>query len=124
MLDPFLPLASAADLSPSLSGISKDFSERFCASIGNGMTPQKAGEVSAVQLSKGLLFSSALKEITSAPKETLVESLSNNIFVECGDDLGDTKGDIDSYLSQLVKKIPRNSSYSLQLPPTQQKPYK
>ena len=114
--------ASAADLSPAVSEVSKNFSEKFCTSIGNGLTPEKAGESAAAQLSKGLLFSPVMKEIMSAPKEDLAASLSNNIFDGCGNDLGGTKEELDDYLVQLANKVPSKSSGGLQLPPTRQKP--
>ena len=114
--------ASTADLSPAVSEVSKNFSEKFCKSIGNGMTSEKAGETAAVQLSKGLLFSPAMKEIMSAPKEDIAASLSNNIFDGCGNNLGGTKEELDNYLDQLANKIPSKSSNTLQLPPTRQKP--
>ena len=113
--------ASTADLSPAVSDVSKNFSEKFCTSIGNGLTPEKAGESAAAQLSKGLLFSPVMKEIMSAPKEDLAASLSNNIFDGCGNDLGGTKEELDDYLVQLANKVPSKSSGGLQLPPTRQK---
>ena len=116
--------ASTADLSPAVSEVSKNFSEKFCTSIGNGLTPEKAGESAAAQLSKGLLFSPVMKEIMSAPKEDLAASLSNNIFDGCGNDLGGTKEELDDYLVQLANKVPSKSSGGLQLPPTRQKPSK
>ena len=116
--------ASTADLSPAVSDVSKNFSEKFCTSIGNGLTPEKAGESAAAQLSKGLLFSPVMKEIMSAPKEDLAASLSNNIFDGCGNDLGGTKEELDDYLVQLANKVPSKSSGGLQLPPTRQKPSK
>ena len=116
--------ASTADLSPAVSEVSKNFSEKFCTSIGNGLTPEKAGESAAAQLSKGLLFSPVMKEIMSAPKEDLAASLSNNIFDGCGNDLGGTKEELDDYLVQLANKVPSKSSGGLQLPPTRQKPFK
>jgi len=116
--------ASTADLSPAVSEVSKNFSEKFCTSIGNGLTPEKAGESAAAQLSKGLLFSPVMKEIMSAPKEDLAASLSNNIFDGCGNDLGATKKELDDYLVQLANKVPSKSSGGLQLPPTRQKPSK
>ena len=116
--------ASTADLSPAVSEVSKNFSEKFCTSIGNGLTPEKAGESAAAQLSKGLLFSPVMKEIMSAPKEDLAASLSNNIFDGCGNDLGSTKEELDDYLVQLANKVPSKSSGGLQLPPTRQKPSK
>ena len=116
--------ASTADLSPAVSGVSKNFSEKFCTSIENGLTPEKAGESAAAQLSKGLLFSPVMKEIMSTPKEDLAASLSNNIFDGCGNDLGGTKEELDDYLVQLANKVPSKSSGGLQLPPTRQKPSK
>ena len=116
--------ASTADLSPAVSEVSKNFSEKFCTSIGNGLTPEKAGESAAAQLSKGLLFSPVMKEIMSAPKEDLAASLSNNIFDGCGNDLGGTKEELDDYLVQLANKVPSKSSGGLQLPSTRQKPSK
>ncbi len=116
--------ASTADLSPAVSDVSKNFSEKFCTSIGNGLTPEKAGESAATQLSKGLLFSPVMKEIMSTPKEDLAASLSNNIFDGCGNDLGGTKRELDDYLVQLANKVPNKSSSGLQLPPTRQKPSK
>ena len=116
--------ASTADLSPAVSEVSKNFSEKFCTSIGNGLTPEKAGESAAAQLSKGLLFSPVMKEIMSAPKEDLAASLSNNIFDGCGNDLGGTREELDDYLVQLANKVPSKSSGGLQLPPTRQKPSK
>ncbi len=113
-------VASTADLSPAVSEISKNFSEKFCTSIRNGLTPEKAGESTAAQLSKGLLFSPVMKEIMSAPKEDLAASLSNNIFDGCGNDLGGTKEELDDYLVQLANKIPSKSSSGLQLPQTRQ----
>ena len=115
------PFASTEDLSPAVSEVSQNFSEKFCTSIGNGLTPEKAGESAAAQLSKGLLFSPVMKEIMSAPKEDLAASLSNNIFDGCGNDLGGTKEELDDYLVQLAKKVPSKSSGGLQLPPTRQK---
>ena len=114
--------ASTADLSPAVSEVSKNFSEKFCTSIGNGLTPEKAGESVASQLSKGLLFSPVMKEIMSSPKEDLASSLSNNIFDGCGNDLRVTKEELDDYLVQLANKVPSKSSGGLQLPPTRQKP--
>ena len=116
--------ASTADLSPAVSEVSKNFSEKFCTSIGNGLTPEKAGESAASQLSKGLLFSPVMKEIMSAPKEDLAASLSNNIFDGCGNDLGGTREELDDYLVQLANKVPSKSSGGLQLPSTRQKPSK
>ncbi len=118
---PVTTVASAADLSPAVSDVSKNFSEKFCTSIGNGLTPEKAGESAAAQLSKGLLFSPVMKEIMSAPKEDLAASLSNNIFDGCGNDLGGTKEELDDYLVQLANKVPSKSSGGLQLPQTRQK---
>ena len=121
-LAPISTFASAADLSPAVSDVSKKFSDKFCTSIGNGLTPEKAGESAAAQLSKGLLFSPVMKEIMSAPKEDLAASLSNNIFNGCGNDLGGTKEELDDYLVQLANKVPSKSSGGMQLPPTRQKP--
>ena len=123
-LAPVATFSSVADLSPSVSDLSKDFSEKFCTAIGNGMTSEKAGESAASQLSKGLLFSPVMKEIMSAPKEDLAASLSNNIFDGCGNDLGGTKEELDVYLVQLANKVPSKPSGGLQLPPTKQKPSK
>ncbi len=116
--------ASTIDLSPAVSDVSKNFADKFCSSIGNGLTPEKAGESAAAQLSKGLLFSPVMKEIMSAPKEDLAASLSNNIFDGCGNDIGGTKEELDEYLVQLANKVPSKASGGLQLPPTRQKPSK
>ena len=124
LLNSVLTFASTADLSPAVSEVSKNFSEKFCTSIGNGLTPEKAGESAASQLSKGLLFSPVMKEIMSAPKEDLAASLSNNIFDGCGNDLGSTKEELDDYLVQLANKVPSKPSGGLQLPSTRQKPSK
>ena len=121
---PVAAVASAAGSSPAVSEVSKNFSEKFCTSIANGLTPEKAGERAASQLSKGILFSPVIKEIMSAPKEDLAASLSNNIFDGCGNDLGGTKEELDDYLVQLANKVPSKSSGGLQLPPTRQKPSK
>ena len=118
---PITVAASSSDLSPAVSEVSKNFSEKFCTSIGNGLTPEKAGESAAAQLSKGLLFSPVMKEIMSTPKEDLTASLSNNIFDECRNDLRGTKEELDDYLVQLANKVPSKSSGGLQLPPTRQK---
>ena len=120
----FAPVASSSDLSPAVSEVSKNFSEKFCTSIANGLNPEKAGERAAAQLSKALLFSPVMKDIMSAPKEDLAASLSNNIFEGCGNDLGGTKEELDDYLVQLAIKVPSKSSGGLQLPPTRQKPSK
>ena len=65
-----------------------------------------------------------MKEIIAAPKEDLAESLSNNIFDGCGNDVGGTKEELDDYLVQLANKVPSKSSSGLQIPPTRQKPFK
>ena len=121
---PVASVASSSDLSPAVSEVSKNFSEKFCTSIANGLNPEKAGERAAAQLSKALLFSPVMKDIMSAPKEDLAASLSNNIFDGCGNDLGGTKEELDDYLVHLAKKVPSESSGGLQLPPTRQKPSK
>ena len=123
-LAPMATFPSTEELSPAVSDLSKDFSEKFCKSIQNGMKLEKAGETAAAQLSKGLLFSPVMKEIMSAPKADLAASLSKNIFEGCGNDLGGTKEELDDYLVQLANKIPSKSSGGLQLPPTRQKPSK
>jgi len=112
--------ASTEGLSPALSDLSKKFSEKFCKSVGNGMTPKKAGETAAAEISKGLLFSPVLNEIMSAPKEDLAAALSNNIFDGCGNDLEGTKEELDDYLAQLANKVPNKSSNSFQLAPIRQ----
>ena len=65
LLTPVVTFASAADLPPAVSDLTKKFSEKFCSSIGNGMTPEKAGETAATQLSKGILFTPIMNEIMS-----------------------------------------------------------
>ena len=117
---PVESVASSSDLSPAFSEVSKNFSEKFCTSIGNGLTPEKAGESAAAQLSKGLLFSPVMKEIMSAPKEDLAASVSNNIFEGCGNELGGTKEELDNYLALLANKIPGKSK-GLNLPSVRQR---
>jgi len=119
-LAPLAIFASPADLSPTLSDLTKKFSEKFCTSIDNGLTPEKAGETAAVQLSKGVLFSPVMNEIMSTPKEDLALSLSNNIFAICGTELGGTKEDLDYYLVQLTTKVPNKATNSFQHPPIRQ----
>ena len=121
-LTPVAVFSSSADLSPAVSDLTKKFSKKFCMSVENGMTPEKAGETAAAQLSKGLLFSPVINEIMSAPKEDLAASLSNNIFDGCGNDLGGTKEELDGYLAQLAKKIPSKSTNTFELAPIRQKP--
>ncbi len=120
-LVPFAAFASATDLSPLVLDLSQKFSENFCTSVRSGMTSEKAGEIAAARLSKGLLFSPVMKEIMSARKEDLAASVSTNIFDVCGTDLGGTKEELDIYLSQLAKKVPSKSFGGLQLPPTRQR---
>ena len=119
-LAPVTSFASAADLSPAVSDLSKRFSEKFCTSIEKGVTPEKAGQSVAAQLSQGLFFSPVMNEIMSSPKEDLAASLSNNIFDGCGNDLGGTKEELDDYLAQLTNKIPSKSK-GLNLPSVRQK---
>ena len=120
-LAPVVTFAITADLSAGVSNLSKEFSEKFCTSIGQGMTPEKAGETAAAELSKGLLFSPIMNEIMSAQKEDLAASLSNNIFDGCGNDLGGTKEELDDYLAELAKKVPSKSTNSFQIAPIRQK---
>ncbi len=119
-LTPALTFASAADLSTNVSDVSKKFAEKFCTSLGKGMTPEKAGESAGVQLSRSIFFSPVMNEIMSAPKEDLAASLSNNIFDGCGDDLGGTKEELDDFLVKLAKKLP-NESKGLNVPSVRQK---
>ncbi len=107
--------AFASDLTPVVSDLTKQFSEKFCRSIANGMTFEKAGEISAAQLSKGVVFSPVLNEIMSAPREDLVASLSENISNGCGNDLNHPNEDLDSYLAQFVNKIPTSTSKRFQM---------
>ena len=123
-LVPVATISSAADLSPAVSDVTKKFSEKFCTSIGKGMTPEKAGESATAQLSpqltKGFFFSPVMDEIMAAPKEDLATSVSNNIFDGCGHELGGTKEELDDYLALLANKIPGKSK-GLNLPPVRQK---
>ena len=116
--------ASTADLSPAISDITKKFSEKFCTSIGKGMTPEKAGESASAQLlpqlTKGFFFSPVMDEIMAAPKNDLAASVSHNIFEGCGNKLGGTKEELDNYLAQLANKIPGKSK-GLNLPSVRQK---
>ena len=122
-LVPFESLASDGDLSPAVSVLSKDFSEKFCDFISNGVTTQKAVDNSAAQLSKDLLFSPVMNQIIATSKEELTASLSTNIFDRCGNDLGGKKEDLDNYLAQLARRIPSKSSNSIQLPLAHQKTF-
>ena len=123
-LAPIATFASAADLSPAVSDVTKTFSKKFCTSIGKGMTPEKAGESAAAQLApqltKGFFFSPVMDEIMVARKEDLVASVSNNIFDGCGNELGGTKEELDDYLALLVNKIPGKSK-GLNLPSIRQR---
>ena len=119
-LAPVATFALAADLPPAVSDVSKKFSEKFCTSLRKGMTPEKAGQTAAVQLSQGLFFSPVMNEIMSAPKEDVAASLSKNIFDGCGNDLGGTKEELDDYLAELANKIPSKSK-GLNVPPVRQK---
>ena len=103
-LAPILTFASSAVLSPAVSNLSKEFSEKFCQASVNGMSPEKAGATAAAQISKGLLFSPIMNEIISAPKENLASSLSYDIFDGCGKNLGATKEELDSYLAELANR--------------------
>ena len=124
LLVPVASYVSAADLSPAVSDVTKKFSEKFCISIGKGMTPEKAGESAAAQLApqltKGFFFSPVMDEIMAAPKEDLAASVSNNIFEGCGTELGGTKEEIDHYLAQFANKIPSQTK-GLNLPSVRQK---
>tara|TARA_B100000029_G_scaffold119998_1_gene113361 strand:- start:553 stop:1038 length:486 start_codon:yes stop_codon:yes gene_type:complete len=124
LLVPVATFASAADLSPAVSDIVENFSERFCTSIGNGMTPEKAGESAAAQLSprlaQGFFFTPVMNEIIASSKEDLAVSASNNIFDGCGIELGGTKEELEDYLAQLANKIPSKSK-GLNLPSVRQK---
>ena len=124
LLTPVLTFASAADLSPAVSDVTKNFSEKFCMSIGKGMTPEKAGESAAAQLApqltKGFFFSPVMDEIMAAPKEDLAASVSNNIFEGCGNELRGTKEELDDYLALLANKIPGKSK-GLNLPSVRQR---
>ena len=121
---PLVTLASAANFSPVVSDVTKKFSEKFCTSIGKGMTPEKAGESAAAQLvpqlTKGFFFSPAMDEIMATPKEDLAASAYNNIFDGCGNELEGNKEEIDDYLVQLANKIP-GKSRGLNLPSIRQK---
>ncbi len=124
LLTPVIMFSSTIDLSPDLDDLSMKFSNNFCRSIENGIPPEKAGEKAAIQLTKGLLFSPIINEIMSAPKEDLVASLSNNIYDKCGNNLGSSKEELDSYLAQYAGKIPNKSTKSIRMPPIRQKPFK
>ncbi len=119
-LTPYATFGSTADLSPAVSGLTKQFSEKFCTSIAKGLTPEKAGETSAIQISKVIYFSPVMNEIMSASREDLAASLSNNIFDGCGNDLGGSKEELDNYIAKLVTKVPKKSQ-GLNLPPVRQK---
>ncbi len=123
-LVPIASYASAAELSQTVSDVTKKFSEKFCTSIGKGMTSEKAGESAAAQLApqltKGFFFTPVMDEIMAAPKEDLAASLSNNIFDSCGNELGGTKEELNNYLAKLVNRIPGRSK-GLNLPSVRQK---
>ncbi len=123
-LIPVASYASVAELSPAVSDVTKKFSEKFCTSIGKGMTTEKAGESAAAQLApqltKGFFFTPVMDEIMAAPKEDLAASVSNNIFDGCGNELGGTKEELNNYLAQLANKIPGQSK-GLNLPSVRQK---
>ncbi len=116
--------ASASELSPAVSDITKKFSEKFCTSIGKGMAPEKAGESAATQLApqltKGFFFSPVMDEIMASSKDDLAASASNNIIDGCGNELGGTKEDLDDYLVRLTNKIPGKTK-GLNLPSVRQK---
>ena len=124
LLSPVASYVSAADLSPAVSDVTKKFSEKFCMSIGKGMTPEKAGESAAAQLApqltKGFFFSPVMDEIMAAPKEDLAASVSHEIFNGCGNELRGTKEELDDYLVQLTNKIPGKTK-GLNLPSVRQK---
>ncbi len=123
-LAPIETFASAEDLSPAISELSKKFSEKFCTSIEQGNTPEKAGQSAAAQLSpqvsQGLFFSPVMNELMSTPKEVLASSVSKNIIDRCENDLKVTKEELDVYLTQLTNKVPSKPK-GLNVPPVRQK---
>ncbi len=123
-ISPVDVFASTKDLSPAVSDVTKRFSEKFCTSIGKGMTAKKAGEDAASQIlpqiTKGFFFSPVMDEIMEASKQDLAVSVSNNIVDICGNELAATKEELDDYLAQLTNKIPGKSK-GLNLPLVRQK---
>ena len=92
------------DLPPSVSELSKNYTEKFCGQVFSGIEPEIAGENAAKELVKGLIFSPILKEIMEVPKEDLAFSISTNIFSQCGDELEITQQELNDSLVKLAKR--------------------
>jgi len=100
---PTLPLyAKDINLSPEILELTNEFSNGFCIEILNGATPENAGQIASKKLIKGLIFSPIIKEIMTVPKEYIATSLSQEIFVNCGEELGVTEAELNDYLITLA----------------------
>ncbi len=102
----------AKDLNPPLfiDELSTTFSDKFCLAISNGIQPKDAGESTAKEMIRGLIFSPNLKEIIAFPKENLVSSLSTKIFDTCGEEINISENDLYDYLLKFANRDRQESS--------------
>ena len=96
--------AKDIDLPPSITELSKTFSDNFCVGIAEGINPENAGEIAAKEMVQGLIFSPVLKELIATPKKDLVLSLSTNIYSTCGEQLELSEQELTDYLFKLADR--------------------
>ena len=94
--------AVGPDKPSSVSEVVDDFSNKFCVQISKGETTEGAGKLAAKEMIQGLMFSPVLKEIMATPQEEIVASLSTQISLGCGQDLGVTEVELNDYLLNMA----------------------
>ena len=105
------------ELPSSVADLGESFSNKFCVEISSGTNPDKAGEIAAKEIVRGLIFSPNIKEIMSVPKDDLALLVSNNIYSKCGQKLEISQDQLTQFLVKFADKDRRPSE------PTPFKPF-
>ena len=103
LLFPSMLFAKDVEFTPVVTDVVKSFSSKYCVAISNGSAPQEAAETSSRQMISSLIFSGALKEVMSVPKDNMASFVATEIFDTCGSDLSISQQDLNDYLVELAE---------------------
>ncbi len=89
-------------LPPPVSDLAKTFSNKYCGAISEGNSSQTAAKVAGGEMISGLVFSGALKELRSIPRQEMVSYLDAMIIDRCGDEIKISEQELNKQMLELA----------------------
>jgi len=101
-LSPAPVFANGPGLPPPISDLAKTFSNKYCGAISDGNSSETAAKGAGSEMIAGLVFSGALKELRSIPRQEMVSSLDAMIIDRCGEEIEISEQELDKQMLELA----------------------